>query len=43
MQEELNHFEINNIWELVPKPSLDIMIGGKYFFVAKILMKMEIF
>ena len=35
MQEELNQFERNNIWELVPKPKHESIIGTKWVFRNK--------
>lgn len=29
MQEKLNQFERNDVWELVPRPSKQIVIGTK--------------
>ncbi|KAH9685791.1 hypothetical protein KPL70_014095 [Citrus sinensis] len=35
MQEELNQFERNNVWELVPKPEHQSVIGTKWIFRNK--------
>ncbi|KAH9697748.1 hypothetical protein KPL71_023737 [Citrus sinensis] len=35
MQEELNQFERNNVWELVPKPEHQSVIGTKWVFRNK--------
>ncbi|KAH9649201.1 Integrase catalytic domain-containing protein [Citrus sinensis] len=35
MQEELNQFERNNVWELVPKPEHQYVIGTKWVFRNK--------
>ncbi|KAH9715535.1 Integrase catalytic domain-containing protein [Citrus sinensis] len=35
MQEELNQFERNNLWELVPKPEHQSVIGTKWIFRNK--------
>ncbi|KAK9180762.1 hypothetical protein WN944_023897 [Citrus x changshan-huyou] len=35
MQEELNQFERNNVWELVPKPKNQSIIGTKWVFRNK--------
>ena len=35
MQEELNQFERNNVWELVPKPEHQSIIGTKWVFRNK--------
>ena len=35
MQEELNQFERNNVWELVPRPSNASIIGTKWVFRNK--------
>ncbi|KAH9673511.1 Integrase catalytic domain-containing protein [Citrus sinensis] len=35
MQEELNQFERNNVWELVPKPEYQSVIGTKWVFRNK--------
>ncbi|KAH9698155.1 hypothetical protein KPL71_023904 [Citrus sinensis] len=35
MQEELNQFERNNVWELVPKPEHQSVIGIKWIFRNK--------
>lgn len=35
MQEELNQFERNNVWELVPRPSNHSVIGTKWVFKNK--------
>ncbi|KAH9658168.1 hypothetical protein KPL70_023385 [Citrus sinensis] len=35
MQEELNQFERNNVWELVPKPERQSIIGTKWVFRNK--------
>lgn len=29
MQDELNKIEKNNVWEIVPKPSSNVVIGTK--------------
>ena len=36
MQEELNEFERNNVWELVEKPSNYPIIGTKWVFRNKL-------
>ena len=36
MQEELNQFEISEIWELVPKPLNQSVIGTRWVFRNKI-------
>ena len=35
MQEELNQFERNNVWKLVPKPEHQSIIGTKLVFRNK--------
>ncbi|KAH9680506.1 Integrase catalytic domain-containing protein [Citrus sinensis] len=35
MQEELNQFERNNVWELVPNPEHQSIIGTKWVFINK--------
>lgn len=35
MQEELNQFERNDVWELVPRPSSQFVIGTKWDFRNK--------
>ena len=35
MQEELNQFERNNVWTLVPKPENKSIIGTKWVFRNK--------
>ena len=35
MQEELNQFERNNVWELVPRPKEGNVIGTKWIFKNK--------
>ena len=35
MQEELNQFERNNVWELVPIPEYETIIGTKWVFRNK--------
>ena len=35
MQEELNQFERNNVWDLVPRPSSQSVIGTKWVFRNK--------
>ena len=35
MQEELNQFERNNVWDLVPRPSSRSVIGTKWVFKNK--------
>lgn len=35
LQEELNQFERNNVWELVPKPEHQSIIGTKWVFRNK--------
>ena len=35
MQEELNQFERNNVWELVPNPGHQSIIGTKWVFRNK--------
>lgn len=36
MQEELNQFERNEVWELVPRPSDQSVIGTKWIFKNKV-------
>jgi len=36
MQEELNHFQRNDVWDLVPKPSQKNIIGTKWVFRNKL-------
>ena len=36
MQEELNQFEINNIWELVSRPTHQSIIGTKWVYRNKL-------
>ena len=36
MQEELNQFEINQVWELVPRPKDKHIIGTKWVFKNKL-------
>ena len=36
MQEELNQFERSEVWELVPRPSNQTVIGTKWVFRNKI-------
>ena len=36
IQEELNHFERNKVWELVPRPSDHPIIGTKWVFRNKL-------
>ena len=36
MQEELNQFERNNVWELVEKPDNYLVIGTKWVFRNKL-------
>ena len=36
MQEELNHFERNQVWELVDKPNDHLVIGTKWVFRNKL-------
>jgi hypothetical protein len=36
MQEELNQFERNSVWELVPKPKDNLVIGTKWVFRNKL-------
>ena len=33
IQEELNQFEKNEVWELVPKPSNQSVIGTRWVFI----------
>ena len=35
MQEELNQFERNEVWELVPKPNDQSVIGTKWVYKNK--------
>lgn len=35
MQEELNQFELNNVWTLVPRPGNHTIIGTKWVFRSK--------
>lgn len=35
MQEELNQFKRNNVWELVPRTKTLHMIGTKWVFINK--------
>ena len=35
MQEELNHFERSEVWELVPRPSNQSVIGTRWVFRNK--------
>ncbi|XP_019171990.1 PREDICTED: uncharacterized protein LOC109167430 [Ipomoea nil] len=35
MQEELQHFERNNVWELVPRPEKANIIGTKWIYKNK--------
>lgn len=35
MQEELNQFKKNNVWELIPKPLSNPLIGTKWVFCNK--------
>ena len=35
MQEELNQFEHNNVWTLVPRPGNNTIIGTKWVFRNK--------
>ena len=35
MQEELNQFEINEVWELVPRPNDQSVIGTKWVYRNK--------
>jgi len=36
MQEELHQFERNQVWHLVPKPRISIIIGTKWVFRNKL-------
>ena len=36
MQEELNQFQRNDVWDLVPKPSQKNIIGTKWVFKNKL-------
>ena len=36
MQEELNQFERNEVWELVPRPNDQSVIGTKWVYINKI-------
>jgi len=36
MQEELNQFERNDVWDLVPKPLQKNIIGTKWVFINKL-------
>jgi len=36
MQEELNQFQINDVWDLVPKPQQKNIIGTKWIFRNKL-------
>jgi len=36
MQEELNQFQRNDVWDLVPKPSQKNIIGTKWVFRNKL-------
>ena len=36
MQEELNQFERNQVWDLVPKPEHQSIIGTKWVFRNKL-------
>ena len=36
MQEELNQFERNQVWELVPRPSHQSIVGTKWVFKNKL-------
>jgi hypothetical protein len=36
MEEELNHIEKNETWELVPRPKDKNVIGTKWVFINKI-------
>jgi len=36
MQEELNQFQRNDVWDLVSKPSLKNIIGTKWIFRNKL-------
>ena len=35
MQEELNQFERNEVWELVPRPNDQSVIGTKWVYINK--------
>ena len=35
MQEDLNQFERNNVWELIPRPKNQSVIGAKWVFKNK--------
>jgi len=36
LQEELNQFQKNDVWDLVPKPTCKIVIGTKWVFINKL-------
>jgi hypothetical protein len=36
MEEELNHIEKNETWELVPIPKFNNVIGTKWVFINKL-------
>ena len=36
MQEEFNQFERSNVWELVPRPNDQLIIGTKWVFRNKV-------
>ena len=36
MQEELNQFERNDVWELVPRPTHQSIIGTKWVYRNKL-------
>ena len=36
MQEELNQFEINNIWKLIPRPTHQSIIGTEWIYRNKL-------
>ena len=41
MQEELNQFQRNNLWDLVPKPQQKNIIGTKWVFRNKLMSKVK--
>jgi hypothetical protein len=42
MQEELNQFQINDVWDLVPKPQYKNNIGTKWVFRNKLSEQGEV-
>ena len=38
MQEELNEFERNEVWKLVPRPKNGSIIGTKWVFRKKLIL-----